>query len=63
MIDSVTWISLAFSALLMIEKIWFKTKKCKSTCCCMSIEKESMETIDLEKKPETVEQPKDETHN
>jgi len=60
MIDSVTWISLAFSALLMIEKIWFKTKKCKSSCCCMSIEKESIETIDLEKKTETIE-PKQET--
>lgn len=62
MIDSVTWISLAFSVLLMIEKIWFKTKKCKSTCCCMSIEKESIETIDLEKKPEIIE-PNQETQN
>jgi hypothetical protein len=64
MIDSVTWISLAFSLLLMLEKVWLRTKKCKSTCCCMSIEQENVESIDLEKKPETVEeQTKEQTQN
>jgi hypothetical protein len=37
-----TIVSLGISVLLLLEKVLLKTKKCKSKCCCVEIEKEMM---------------------
>jgi hypothetical protein len=37
-----SWLGFAFSVLYIIEKVLLRTKKCKSSCCGVVVENESI---------------------